>query len=362
MNEFDFIADQQYRALLVRDFIELKNCVENEASKSVLILSGSIIETLLLEFFTHNLPKGITKTQLLKKNLSDLIDEAVTIQLISQKSKELSTVIKNYRNLIHPGREIRTNEKFDHDTAIVSFSLVKIILKEIKENYVQKYGYTAEDILNKILVDNSTHSIFGKIILKLNDHEKAKLFDLLVEYEIENYYAKDRGYHYSYINAIKKQIDKQIILKYCKRLLQEVEKGEKHKIFALFEIFGYELDILDDDEKTTILMYIYNKVNSISHWNKNIEDNRIRTLFYFLSSYIENPDFKQKFFDLLVSLVKNHEQADSGSWYYTSAYTSMLLKFDNDKQVKCEEYVRSNVSAPIAKNFYEKLVENHLPF
>lgn len=67
MTEFNFVADQQYRTLLIRDFVELKNCVDNQATKSVLILSGSIIETLLLEFFTHNLPSGITKVQLLKK-------------------------------------------------------------------------------------------------------------------------------------------------------------------------------------------------------------------------------------------------------------------------------------------------------
>ena len=87
MTEFDFIADQNYKTLLIRDFKELKSCVEHKASKSVLILSGSIIETLLLEYFTHNRPEGITKTQLLRKNLEDLIEYAVDVNLISVKSK-----------------------------------------------------------------------------------------------------------------------------------------------------------------------------------------------------------------------------------------------------------------------------------
>ena len=362
MTEFDFIADQQYRTLLIRDFKELKNCLDNEASKSVLILSGSIIETLLLEFFTHNLPAGVNKAQILKKNLSELIDEAVKIELISIKSKELSTVIKNYRNLIHPGREIRTNERFDFDTATVSFSLVKIILKEIKENYIQKYGYTAGDIFNKILVDNSTYSIFEKLILKLNSYEKEKLFDLLIEHEIQNYNLKDSGSNYTYIKSVKKFLDKSIILNYCKRLLREVEKGEKHKIFSLYEIFVTDLKVLDEEERNIILTYIYNKVNNVASWNKIIEENRVRTLFTYLGLYIENPDIKQKFFDLLLALVKYHGFTQNSKWYYTSAYESMISNFSDIEKQKSEKYIRSLISDEVANNFYKSLDEDNLPF
>lgn len=363
MIEFDFIADRQYRALLIRDYLELENCVKNEASKSVLILSGSIIETLLLEFFSHNLPNGINKIQLLKKNLSDLIDEAVKIGLISNKSKELSTVIKNYRNLIHPGREIRTNENFDQDTAIVSFSLVKIILKEIKQNYVEKYGYTGEDIFNKILVDNSTYSIFEKLIPKLNQHEKSKLLDLLVEYEIENYNSRDRGFHLHYIYQLKRFVEKDEIVDYCKRLLKEVEKGQKHTIFALYEIFGSNLNVLKDDEIAIILTYIYNKIDTIGGWNQAIEDNRLRKLFDNLGLYVENPELKPKFFDLIISLVRNHNYTKYSKWYYLSAYESTLSKLKDTEKEKVEPYVRSKVSSEIADTFYTELEDhNKLPF
>lgn len=362
MNEFDFIADQQYRTLLIRDFEELQKCVDNKASKSVLILSGSIIETLLLEFFTHNLPENTTKTQLLKKSLSDLIDIATSIQLISSKSKELSTVIKNYRNLIHPGREIRTNENFDFETAIVSFSLVKIILKEIKYNYAQKYGYTAEDIFNKIFVDNSTYSIFEKLIPKLNVHEKNKLLDLLVEYEIDNYHSKDSGYHYRYIRILKKEIESKVIFDYCQRLLREVEKGEKHCIYALFEIFGNDINTLSDDGKNTILTYIYNRVNSISAWNNNIENKRVRSLFSFLGLYIENPDFKQKFFDLLIKVVRSHSYTENSKWYYTSVYEDLISKFTEQEKEKCAEYVIDILGEEISKSFFTALEDDGLPF
>ena len=66
MEQFDFIADQKFRNLLNRDFQELKDCVTNGLSKSVLVLSGSVIETVLLEFFTHNIPAGKTDLQVFK--------------------------------------------------------------------------------------------------------------------------------------------------------------------------------------------------------------------------------------------------------------------------------------------------------
>jgi hypothetical protein len=363
MNEFDFMADQKYKALLKRDFIELQNCVDNKASKSVLILSGSIIETLLLEFFSHNLPERTSKAQLLRKSLAELIDLAATTELISTKSKELSTVIKNYRNLIHPGREIRTNEKFDYDTAIVSFSLVKIILKEIKEKYAQKYGYTAEDIFNKILVDSSTYSIFEKLIPKLNIHEKNKLLNLLVEYEIENYQFQDRGIHYRYIRILKTEIEPSLIHEYCKRLLREVEKGERHHIYSLFELFGSDIKILDEDEKNIILIYIYNKVNNFSAWNVKIEDNRTRTLFSFLGLYMDSPDIKQKFFDLLIKVVRNHELTQNTKWFYISTYNNMIAKFTGDEKLKCREHVKDVLGEQMVESFYTALEEDDdLPF
>ncbi|MBK8702805.1 MAG: hypothetical protein IPN33_03765 [Saprospiraceae bacterium] len=107
MEYFDFIADQKFRNILARDFKELEQCIENKTSKSVLILSGSIIRATLLEFFIHNPPSGKTKDQILKMGLSDLINEAESFGLISSRSKELSTVVRNYRNLIHAGLEIR---------------------------------------------------------------------------------------------------------------------------------------------------------------------------------------------------------------------------------------------------------------
>ncbi len=113
MDYFAFIGDEKFRQLLKRDFQELEICVESKAFKSVLILSGSIIEAVLLEYFTHYPISGKNHNQTLKLALSDLISKAYATDLISERSKDLSTVIRNYRNLIHPGRKVRTKEQFN---------------------------------------------------------------------------------------------------------------------------------------------------------------------------------------------------------------------------------------------------------
>ena len=363
MNNFDFIADPKFKSLLVRDFAELQVCINNEVTKSSLILSGSIIEAILLEFFTHNLPEGISSGKLLKMSLTELINEAEKIKLISQKSKDLSTVVKNYRNLIHPGREVRTNEEFDFETAIVSFSLVKIILKEIKDNYITKYGYTAIDILNKINVDSSTYSIYEKLVNKLNAFEKSKLLDLLVEQSVEEYDITTRSKLDRYIKPLKKHVDEQVITNHCKQMLSEVEKGKETIILAKFEIFGDNLNSLNNDEKDLVLAYIYNKANSISAWNENIKNTRFRDLFTFLGMYLYSNDIKDRFFELLKKIVKNYKYSKEDKWYFTTAYDNMLEYLNELQKEKCNQYIIDSFSKEDSDNFFSALEEDRsLPF
>lgn len=362
MNDFDFIADPKYKSLLIRDFNELQVCIDNKVSKSALILSGSIIEAILLEFFSHNLPDGVSKGKLLKMSLADLITEAEKIELISKKSKDLSTVIKNYRNLIHPGREIRTNEKFDFETAIVSFSLVKIILKEIKENYITKYGFTAIDILNKINVDSSTYSIYEKLVNKLNSFEKSKLLDLLVEQSVSEYNISEYSKLDRYIEPLKKHVEEHSILNHCKQLLREVEKGKEEIILAKFEIFGDKLNALNNEEKDLVLTYIYNKVNSISAWNKNIESTGFKKLFSYLGMYMYSTDIKERFFDLLKEIVYCHKNTDNSKWHYTTAYNNMLEYLNEIQKEKCKQYIIESFSPEDSEKFFLALEVDDLPF
>ena len=135
--KFEFINDKKFKEILLRDYEELMKCHEIRATKSVLILCGSIIEAILTEYFVESLPAGKAKEDVLKMTLGRLLETAENEGIISLKIKKLSSIIQDYRNLIHPGREIRKNEDFSNDDAEIAISLLKIIINPIKRKYLE---------------------------------------------------------------------------------------------------------------------------------------------------------------------------------------------------------------------------------
>lgn len=84
---FDFIADQRFRTLLSRDYLELQKCLENDASKSALVLSGSILEAALSDFFIQFPVNGKSENSILQSNLGTLIEIAESEKIITSKEK-----------------------------------------------------------------------------------------------------------------------------------------------------------------------------------------------------------------------------------------------------------------------------------
>ena len=111
MSSFDFISNDIFRNMLERDKRELESCLQAGNHKSVLILAGSIIEAILVDFFLVFSSDNETHKTILKSPLHKLINIAVEKNLISERTKDISTVVRNYRNLIHPGKEFRLKEK-----------------------------------------------------------------------------------------------------------------------------------------------------------------------------------------------------------------------------------------------------------
>jgi len=196
-------------------------------------LSGSIIEAILTDYFINFPPDNYTKKKILELDLYKLIELAKDIKLISQSTKDLSTVIKNYRNLIHPGREVRKNETFDFNTAVVAKSLLNIIVKEIRENYLNNIGYSASDLIAKLQNDALSQTIFEKLLIKIHKSEKSNLYTILVENELENSeFAHKIENPKKYINILKSQIDREIIERQLKKLIHKIETGERWEVIT----------------------------------------------------------------------------------------------------------------------------------
>lgn len=191
MSKFNFIVEEDFRKVLEKDYSELEKCLNNSSPKSVLILSGSIIEALLIDYLLSLDLKELTREKLLKWDLNQSISKSYELGIISEKARNLSDVVRNYRNLIHPGKSIRSNESPTMEDASIAKSLLEIIIREIDKKKQETYGYTADQILYKIENDSTSEVIWHHLIKRLNNYEKEKLilkaipqryFELLNEY------------------------------------------------------------------------------------------------------------------------------------------------------------------------------------
>lgn len=359
--KFDFITDEKFRNILERDYEELTQCIESKSSKSVLILSGSIIEAILTDYFLNFPPDGYKEKKILGLALYDLIELAKEKNLITQSTKDLSTVLKNYRNLIHPGREIRKSESFDFDTAVVAKSLLNIIVKEIRENYLNNLGYSANDLISKLQNDALSQTIFEKLLIKVHKSEKSKLFNILIDNELDNsLYTNGIDNPKKYINILKSQIDREIVERQLRKLIHKIETGERWEVLAYYDILHQEINYLNSEEIELILLYILNAFNEIAGDKEEIEKYNRLNLFSSLGTHLTTESIKLEFLKLICKLVRNHKNYP---YQYYTAYDQLVNSVASDKKEKIKEYVLANESEYSYKPFYETYdTGDFLPF
>lgn len=173
MGLFDFITFEDFRSSLEADYQEMTACLKAGAWKDTHVLAGSIIETVLIDYLvTEN---HVDKSAALKLDFAKALSLCVEKKIITAKTNDLCSVIKEYRNLIHPGRIIRLKETITQDSAQVAKSLVHIILEEVAVQKRKRYGYTAEQIAAKIERDSSAEAIIPLLLKDANPIEIERL-------------------------------------------------------------------------------------------------------------------------------------------------------------------------------------------
>jgi len=173
MKPFDYITIEDFRNSLESDYSELSSNIEAGNIKSAHVLAGSIVEAVIIDSI---ISEGLLqKEKALKLDLHDAVEIAQTSGIISEKTSHLSSVIREYRNLIHPGRMVRLNEKITASSAHVAKALVDIVVDEVSTNRRQTYGYTAEQILSKIGKDSSVDAILLHLLKGMNEIEIKRL-------------------------------------------------------------------------------------------------------------------------------------------------------------------------------------------
>src|SRR5690349_13104685 len=118
--------------------------MENRCWKTVHVLAGSIIEAVLVDYLIATRdPVKSSRHASQKDPMQMMLGELIVVckdeGILSLRSAELSTVVKDYRNLIHPGRVVRLQETVDEQGAKVAEALVEMIVKDVESTKRQKY-------------------------------------------------------------------------------------------------------------------------------------------------------------------------------------------------------------------------------
>lgn len=136
---FSFVKNRKLKIIIERDYLEVQKAFNSDCYKSVIILSGGLIESILLDLLesqkekakkSNKAPKP-KKDDLLEWNLKFLIDVSVDLYPKLNALEKLSHTIRDYRNLVHPGNEIRNALKFGQEEAQIALQVLNILHREL---------------------------------------------------------------------------------------------------------------------------------------------------------------------------------------------------------------------------------------
>jgi len=134
--EFSFVHDAKVRAIVERDYAELQAAFLVNCWKSVIILCGGAIEAVLLGLLQQNDARALAAASAPKQkdlsdwSLSDLIHVGVELKLVTEGVEKLSHSVREYRNLVHPGNEIKSALSFGKEEARIAVEVLHIIHRD----------------------------------------------------------------------------------------------------------------------------------------------------------------------------------------------------------------------------------------
>jgi hypothetical protein len=124
------IADDRMIKILDRRWKETINCIENSAPLSAMVMMGALLESLFLArinklndkkplFSLKCTPRDKNKKplQLQEWGLNDFIEVAFEMNWIRKPAKEVGVIIRDYRNFIHPVKELSSGFQVEDSDA-----------------------------------------------------------------------------------------------------------------------------------------------------------------------------------------------------------------------------------------------------
>lgn len=129
------ISDHDMGKLLSRDIKECAIAIVSHQDKTATVMCGSIMETILLSSIQE---RGIstyligeTSKRVVDMALHDLLTVAENENIINKNSYHLAHYIRDYRNVIHPAKEIRMGESITHENVMTMWAIIKRLIWEL---------------------------------------------------------------------------------------------------------------------------------------------------------------------------------------------------------------------------------------
>lgn len=171
----------------------MERTVDAKAWKVVQVLAGSIVEALLIDYLlaTPNPQRSVKDP--LRLDLAEVISICRTEKILSDRAADLCSVIRSYRNLIHPGRIVRHGEQQPtENSARIAQSVVALIVEEISKTRRANFGLTADQTASKIVRDTKALVLLKHLLAEASEAEKRRLLmDLLPARYFENTIESD---------------------------------------------------------------------------------------------------------------------------------------------------------------------------
>lgn len=137
--EFSFVRNAELRNILERDYSEIQRAFIAKCWKSVIILSGGAIEAILVDRLQSDPGRATASNKapkvpdISKWDLNDLVNVAVDLGYVSAGAEKLSHSVRDYRNLVHPGNEIRKKLGFDSEEARIALEVLHIVWRDLSK-------------------------------------------------------------------------------------------------------------------------------------------------------------------------------------------------------------------------------------
>ena len=135
--DFAYVSDTSLRDILQRDYQEIQRAYIAKSNKATIILCGGAIEALLLSALQSRADEARAASRrpknddLTRWDLADLIAVARELEVVSAGVERLATPVREYRNLIHPGNEIRNRLTFGEEEARIAIEVLHIVDRDL---------------------------------------------------------------------------------------------------------------------------------------------------------------------------------------------------------------------------------------